>query len=223
MEQRLLGAAGSDWASCPGHLASHWKSGLHGLGRHPPCSRELCKRRQGSGPWRLLVRDLWLSTLASEQFWRGVVPFGVLSSLYRRQQPSRGLDSAAHTHTHTHTRVTVIVTPVLTPGRGNTLQLRPGSGLYVTSIFNTHLSSLLIVWGWLRGFTLTEQVGYGLVGGGAALQLADPHSQPPLPLYISGQPGAAPFTPKSHFGGMPCWPSKVQVPAGDGGGGELDP
>lgn len=49
--------------------------------------------------------------------------------------------------------------------------------------FLTHLSSLLIVWGWLRGFTLTEQVGYGLVGGGAALQLADPHRQPPLP-YI---------------------------------------
>ena len=73
-----------------------------------------------------------------------------------------------------------------------------------------------------RGFTWTQRVGYGLVGGGAALQLAGPHPSLPCP-YISGQPGAAPFPPKSHLGGMSCWSSRVQAPAGAGGAGELDP
>ena len=85
--------------------------------------------------------------------------------------------------------------------------------------FLTHLSSLLIVWGWLRGFTLTEQVGYGLVGGGAALQLADPHRQPPLPYILAVSQEQPPSPQIPTLGACLAGPAKsryLQVMVGEG-------
>lgn len=87
--------------------------------------------------------------------------------------------------------------------------------------FLTHtFLSLLIVWGWLRGFTLTQQVGYGLVGGVLPCSsLTPPIPSLPCP-YISAVSQEQPPSPQNPTSGAylagPAKSRQLQVTVGEG-------
>lgn len=114
------------------------------------------------------------------------------------RQPSRGLDSAAHTHKHT--RVTVTVTPAFTPG-----EVSPYSSdlvqahMLLTRTFNTPFQFTDCV-GLVERFHPDTACGLWAGGWGCCLAAGRPPPQPPLPLY-QWSARSSPLPPEIPLGG----------------------